>query len=285
MNLHSCANCLHNGLQYDSIGSRLGYCTLHQFVLRKSDHLTCGQQRRKDLLQISADRAAKRQCELFPAYEIVRVDGERLNGSEAEYLSKDRSLLQETVSATVAEYRRYARIATFAQLRRTPGARADLALASLGRVYVKNCMTLDQKWTTGINLFWWVRERCENETEPDLRYEHDIRYEMPCAPERQLGLAKGSLLMLRLSFLSDVGTYAMQSPQREEDDALVVREASERVATLSSLADDAAEATGTEWQQVRDWLRDVGLKRIDAALPRADYEAIQTVVHRDPLPQ
>lgn len=280
MNLHSCANCWHNALQYDSIGSRLGYCTVHSLVLRHSDHSTCGQQKRKDLLHLSARYAAKRQCEQFPSYEVVRVDGQLLNGSTGEYLSRDTSLLREMVGATVAEYRSYPRIATFAQLRRTPGARADLALSTLGRAYVANCMSTDQRWTAGINLMWWLRERMVQEPEPDLRYDLDLRYELPIAPERQLSLAKGSLLFLRLTFLSDMGLHAAESKQSEEGSPLI-QETGLRVQTLESLADDAAEAAGTDLPLLRQWIQDVGLARLDEALPVSHYHAIQKEVHRD----
>jgi hypothetical protein len=281
VNLHSCANCWHNALQYDSVGLRLGYCTRHQVVLRQADHSTCGQQRRKDLLYASAARASAHQCEAFPAYEVVRVDGQQLNGTAGAYVSKDRSLFTDQVAATVAEYRLQPRIATFAQLRRTTGGRAELALVSLGRAYVDNCMAFDGKWTSGVNIMWWVKERCVREPEPNLRYDQDIRYELPVSPERQLELAKWSLLMLRLIFLSDMGRHATNSSQ-QSDGTQVIRETSQAVQQLESLADDAADAAGTELTPLQGWIQDIGLKRIDAALPKENYEAIQQELHKDP---
>lgn len=279
MNLHSCANCCHNGLQYDSIGSRLGYCTLWRLVLRHADHTTCGSQRRKDLLFQSAELARRRQCERFPAYEITRVDGQPLNGTTHEYVSNDRSLLSDPVGSTVSEYRDYERIATFAQLRRTPGGRAELALTSLSRAYVANCVESGGTWTAGVHIMWWVRERFEKEPEPDLRYDQDLRYELPVSPERQLTLAKWSLLMLRLMFLSDMGRHAAQSQQGDEAPA-VIREAGQAVMTLETIADDAAEETGTDLGSLRTWVQDMGLRRLDEALPRSRYDAIRAEVHR-----
>ncbi len=281
MNLHSCANCWHNGLQYDSVGLRVGYCTRHEVVLRQADHSTCGQQRRKDLLQISAKRASARQCETFQAYEVVRIDGELLNGSSSAYLSKNRSLLTDPIAATVAEYRTQHRIATFAQLRKTAGGRAELALVSLGRAYIDNCMAVDHKWTSGVHLLWWVRERCVREPEPILQYDQDIRYELPVSIERQMALAKWSLLMLRLIFLSDMGRHAASSPQ-PEDSSLLIRETGQTVRQLETLADDAAEATDTDLALLQGWMRDVGMKRIDTALPQSSYEAIQRELHKEP---
>ena len=281
MNLHSCANCWHNGLQYDSVGLRVGYCTRHEVVLRQADHSTCGQQRRKDLLQISAKRAFVRQSETFPAYEVVRIDGELLNGSSGAYISKNRSILTDSVAATVAEYRTQPRIATFAQLRKTEGGRAELALVSLGRAYVDNCMASDKKWTSGVNLLWWTRERCVREPEPVLQYDQDIRYELPVSIERQMALAKWSLLMLRLIFLSDMGRHAANSPQQEEGSSLI-REVGQAVQQLGTLADDAAEATDTDLALLKTWIADVGMKRIDAALPQSSYEALQQELHKEP---
>ena len=277
MNLHSCANCSHNALQYAEIGSRLGFCTLHNLVLRRSDHSTCGQQFRKDLLLPSATIAARRQCEIFPPYDVVRIDGQDFNGERQEYLSTDRSLLSDVVGSTVADYDSFPRIATLAQLHRMPGARADLALSSLGRVYVKNCMWADGKWTAGIHVLWWVRERCMREPEPDLRYDSDFRYELPISPDRQLRLAKWSLLSLRLIFISDMGSHAAASKQTADGSSLI-REAGLKVQTLADLADDAAESTGSDPLHLLEWLSDVGMKRLDAALPRRDYDAIKKEV-------
>ncbi len=281
MNLHSCANCWHNALQYDSVGLRVGYCTRHRVVLRQADLSTCGQQRRKDLLHISAVRASNRQSETFPAYEVVRIDGQPFNGSAGSYISNSRSLLTDSVASTVVEYHTQPRIATFAQLRKTDGCRAELALTSLGRAYVHNCMVSDQKWTSGVNLMWWVMERCVREPEPVVQYDKDIRYELPVAPERQVALAKSSLLMLRLVFLSDMGRHAASSPQQHEGSPLI-RDASQTMQPLETLADDAAEATGTELAELQGWIQDVGMKRLDAALPKDKYEAIQQELHREP---
>lgn len=282
MNLHSCANCWYNGLQYDSIGLRVGYCTRHEVILRQADHSTCGQQHRKDLLQISATRASKRQSETFPAYEVVRIDGQPFNGAAGSYISKTRTLLTDSVASLVAEYRTQPRIATFAQLRRTTGARAELALTSLGRAYVDNCVKNDQKWTSGINILWWVRERCISEPEPIIQYDQDIRYELPVSPERHIAIAKSSLLMLRLLFLSDMGRHAATSPQKEEGSP-IIKTTSEAITQLETLADDAAEEAGPELADLKNWIQDIALNRIDAALPRENYEQIQRELHREAI--
>lgn len=281
MNLHSCSNCWHNGLQYDSVGLRVGYCTRHRVILRQADHSTCGQQHRKDLLHLSAERAALRQRERFSPLEVVRIDGERLNGSTGDYVSTDRSLLTDSVASTVAEYHLQSRITTFAQLRWIKGGRSELALVSLGRAYVANCMARDRKWTSGINIAWWVRERCLREPEPILQYDQDIRYELPVSPERQIKLAKSSLLMLRLVFLSDLGRHAADSPQQDEGSP-VIRDTSKSVQQLATLADEAAVEAGPELSDLVSWVQDVGLKRVDAALPKESYESIQLELHRDP---
>lgn len=281
MNLHSCANCQHNGLQYDSVGLRVGYCTRHRVVLRQADHSTCGQQKRKDLLHLSAERAARRQRELFPAQTVVRIDGEPFNGSAGSYISTDRTLLTDPVASTVAEYHLQPRIAIFAQFRRMAGARAELALVSLGRAYVANCVARDQKWTSGINIAWWVRERCVREPEPVLQYDQDIRYELPVSPDRQIALAKSSLLMLRLVFFSDMGRHAENSLQQNEG-SQVIQDTSKSMQQLTTLADDAAENAGLELAALCSWVQDVGLKRLDAALPKESYEAIQQELHKEP---
>ena len=48
------------------------------------------------------------------------------------------------------------------------------------------------------------------------------------------------------------------------------------------MADDAAEATNTELALLKAWIADVGMKRIDAALPQSSYEALQRELHKEP---
>ena len=74
--------------------------------------------------------------------------------------------------------------------------------------------------------------------------------------------------MLRLIFLSDVGSYA--------------RKNGSSVKKLSSLAEDAAAATGTlSFRKLMQWVRRHATARFDKALPEKKYVDLSRKLHRE----
>jgi hypothetical protein len=89
----------------------------------------------------------------------------------------------------------------------------------------------------------------------------DLRVELPMSITRQIELAKWSLLMLRLTFVSDIGHHADGS--------------SEPVARLAGFAEQAAvESNALNPAQLLRWIGRVGTRLFDSALPEKTYERL-----------
>ncbi len=98
---------------------------------------------------------------------IVRLtDGMRVNG-EVSVRDEDVDLLRrDEVGELVSDYGTLgSTIESLAQLKRISGIRAELALLSLARGYVQNCVKRNGKWTSGLHLYWWTKSRLGEEPE------------------------------------------------------------------------------------------------------------------------
>jgi len=264
----SCVNCCYNALQYDTLGMTFGYCTEHRRVLQSASELTCGRHLRKDLPIESARRERDLHQQRFsPAFVSVLRSRKRANGSYSSARAEDLAVLRrDTVADVVTDYGRLdAKIESLAQLRAMGGARSEIAMLSLSRSYVSRCVERQGQWTSGLHLLWWTRKRLAEE--PVVEVE-DFRVETPLPLTRQLDLAKWSILMLRLIFISDVGSYA------RANGSVVKR--------LSSLAEDAASATGSlSSHKLLRWVRRQATTRFDSALPEHKYVELSRRLHRD----
>lgn len=264
----SCTNCAHNPLQHDAVGTSVGFCTVHRRVLNTPGELTCGQHFRKDLTLLSAKRQRDLHLMRFGAGTVSSLATRKpVNGAHTSTARADLSPLEaDAVAAAVTDYGRLgSKIESLAQLSAMPGARADIALASLGRAYVDRCVERGGSWTSGLHLFWWVKARVA--IEPDVRVD-DLRTSSALPLGRQMDLARWSILMLRLAFLSDVGAHA--------------RSTHDRVRRAGNLVERAAEATGQlSFSRLMKWVRSEGKKQIDDALPVAEYERRSLELHRD----
>jgi hypothetical protein len=171
------------------------------------------------------------------------------------------ALAANPVAASVAEWGALpTKFASLVALRQLPGARAELARLSLSRSYVNRCVSRGGSWTSGIHLYSWTRNTLLDEPEVTA---DDIRTELAIALERQVSIAKWSLLMLRLVFLSDLGFHA---------DTPGVR----RLRRLPILA---AEATGSlSYSALHNWVRREGAKVADRALSPTAVERIKEAV-------
>ena len=129
------------------------------------------------------------------------------NGSHSlNSKSEHHALRSDCVAKAVMDYGRLdTKIESLAQLSMLDGARADIALMSLGRTYVRRCTSRGGEWTSGLHLFWWIRARLT--TEPTVAVT-DIRVETALSLSRQIDLAKWAVLMLRLTVIADIGNYA-----------------------------------------------------------------------------
>jgi hypothetical protein len=266
MLLLSCINCSFNALQYGNIGMQIGYCPEHGKVLRTPGLTTCGRLFRKDLTFTSAAREQERHELVFTPSAISLLTTRKVvNGGYTSASSADLAPLQgDDVAAVVAQYGELnAKIESLAALKSLPGARAEVALSSLSRTYVRRCFQRDKRWTSGLHLFWWVKERVA--LEPDLGL-HDLRESRALPLDRQIDLAKWSIVMLRLTFLSDVGSCASGTHYR--------------VRIVSNLAEEAASATGyLSLRKLMRWVEREGKRKLDKALPEKTYVRLSRELH------
>lgn len=255
----SCSNCWHNGLQYGSLGLSTGYCTRHGVLLNNADETTCGQQRRKDLAPARAAVEGDRHARAFESDNIVflRARGTYrapdTDGSDKEILRRD------TTARVVTEYGSLAtKIASLSSLRFVPGARAEMAMLSLGRAYTYNCMRRDGSWTSGIHILWWTRERLDQEPEVAPG---DLRHSPSQSLARQTEITLWSVIMLRFLFLADVAHYALRDRHP--------------ISGLENLYEEAAEASGSlKPAKLLRWARSKGMAAVDRALPREEYQKL-----------
>ncbi len=161
MKLHSCQNCWFNGLQYGPLGLAVGYCARHKKILNVPDGTTCGLHLRKDLTLIRAIEVSEIHKEKYSIEIVCRINDGLHYDSDISDNQKDMELLKkDSVADTVTDYGELgSTIESLAQLKAMPGARAELAMLSLGRGYANNCVLRDGKWTSGVHLYWWSRLR------------------------------------------------------------------------------------------------------------------------------
>lgn len=268
LRLSACSNCWFNGLQAGSVGLSVGYCAEYRLVLRQPDETTCGRHIRKDLMLDSALNEKAKHRAHFTRMEGVQLlnDGEPTD--DGTYVTNDTAFIRkDRVGELAADYGEVTKILSLAQFRALRSFRADLALTSLARAYTQRCISNGGEWTSGLHLLWWTRTRLAEKAEPELLPE-DLRFQTATTLERQVELARWSLLMSRLVLISDVGTYA-----RRQADA---------VGQLSSLAEQAAaETETTQPRKLLRWIRHVGLSLIDAAFPADRYTSLARTLHQE----
>ncbi|MCP4696714.1 MAG: hypothetical protein GY862_07685, partial [Gammaproteobacteria bacterium] len=194
--------------------------------------------------------------EKFPEEITLLHDRGKANGEYSDR-EEDIDILQgDEVGEAATEYGILgAKIESLAQLRRMPGIRAELAMLSLARAYVSNCVVNNGKWTSGLHLLWWTRSRLAQE--PQIKVS-DIRTTNGLPLERQAMLAAWSLLMLRLTFIEDVARYA-----EKEGDSL---------ALLTGISDRAAEEVNSfNIRRLLHWMKRAALTEMDRVLPKQRY--------------
>lgn len=261
----SCNNCCHNPLRAGIVGTDFGFCTRHGLVLLSPRETTCGQLLRKDLLVDRAMLLQKVHQRRFRRDRVASLyddsAGQLLTEAPNGQLPKD-AVIEESVA--FQRYARNTKISSIAALRRLEGARADIAMTSLGRAYVQNCRRRDGLWKAGLHVLWWTLERLH--VEPPMPEAAALHVErMPL--ERVSAMAKWFVITMRLYLVSDVGFFAAEAG----DDA----------GALGSLADSALAATEPgDGPGLARWLTERRPK-YTRALSSARYEQLARERHRE----
>lgn len=272
MKLLSCANCWFNAVQYGDIGLQYGYCIEHRKVLLDATETTCGRMRRKDLGLPSADQQADAHRVRYPEDQIVYIrDPAKPADAVVSDSDRERAVLErDRIAKTVLEYAGYeqgTRIASIAQLR-AGTARAEVAMLSLSRGYLQTCYIRSRRWTSGLHIYWWVRETLP--TAPTVEVTDLLR--SSTSVRRQVELIQWSIIMLRLSLITDIAHYA----QRTSDHP---------VGGLVDLLDEAALHSGTiKPGALLRWIesaRDGALRRLDRAMPETEYQRLRASLHQE----
>lgn len=266
MILASCVNCCHNPLQSDSLGASVGYCTQHRQVLLAPSQLTCGRHFRKDLPAPDAISERNLHRERFAESGIVKLRGNTVanSGYVSSSVADIEQLETTPVGVAVVEYGTLeTKIASMAQLRFLSGCAPELALTSLARVYVNRCVENKGKWTSGLHLVWWTRQRLLDDPRVEVG---DLRAESPASLARQVELAKWSIVMMRLLLISDVAYYADKR---------------ERISRLATLAERAAETSAAlSAKKLLQWIKREGGRLFDDAFPEKRYRQIAAELHQ-----
>ena len=265
MILLSCSNCSYNGLQFGAVGTSAGYCVEHHVVLRRADETTCPRHLRKDLGRDSREKAHAEHRKVFTE-DLVQLTRTRepVNGSGA--VDDDTSILEEDpVGEAVTNFGFLeSKIGSLAALHQITGPRAEVALLSLSRTYLRRCLLKDGKWTSGVHVLWWTRKQVA--TPPKIAWS-DMRIQTAATLERQFELAAWSIVMLRLNFVADL---ALSAPENDP------------LSQLGDIVERAAEAAETpSLSALMAWIRDEGVPAFDKALPRERYTALRQELHQD----
>jgi hypothetical protein len=217
---------------------------------------------RKDLLLPTARAEQERHKKEFGPRMDLKIIGSKIVAEPDIFFAiPDGSMNGDRVASLVKEYGAYGtKIESLAQLRVTPGARAETAMLNLARGYTGRCVVRGGSWTSGLHLLWWTRQRMESDPVPQISID-DLRYQLPVPIERQKELVQWSLLMLRLVFIADVATHACSSK--------------DRLAKLDAIAEDAAADTGiVSLRKLRSWVKKEAIPRFDRVLGESRYKKL-----------
>lgn len=267
MKLHSCQNCWFNGLQYGALGLAVGYCSRHKKILNVADGTTCGLHLRKDLSVNRAKEISIVHQKYYKSDCVSRIVDAECYEPDVSDNDKDKShLRKDAVAGAALDYGELgSTIESLAELKALPGARAELAMLSLARAYVSNCISRNGKWTSGLHMYWWSRSRLADI--PEIKVE-DLRSVGATNLARQSDLTAWSLIMLRVSFIEDITTYAGQ-----QNDPL---------GKVDSLTEQAALSMDTfNLRNLKKWLTNEAAPQLDARLPQARYVELATKLHKD----
>jgi len=148
-------------------------------------------------------------------------------------------------------------IETIARLSSIETARSDVAMTSLGRAYVRNCIRNNGSWTSGIHLFWWTKKRLDKVPEVKI---HDIRYAGGPTLDRLTQLTSWSIMMFRITLIDDIVVHAGSTDE---------------IGQATDLLDKAAtEIQVFNTRKLADWLRREVIPLLDARLSYDRYAEV-----------
>jgi hypothetical protein len=278
----SCSNCCYNALQYGSVGLNVGYCTEHRIILRQADFTTCGRQWRKDLLFKDAEDEHALHRANFDGKQVVDLQNRPLTNGTSHFVDSHVAQLDsDSTGSIVAEYGQLGtKIESLAQLRRAAGGRAELARLSLSRVYVRRCVNNPDpnqqgQWTSGLHLWWWTKERLREKPALDIA---DFRMQLDMDLKRQQELAQWSIVMLRLTFLADLGEHVV-AHKNPVASSPAIKSVARKLANLTFLADEAAAEASTDLGALMGWVDRVGAPWVSEAMTPTEYSEISREVH------
>lgn len=267
MTLQSCQNCWFNGLQYGALGLPVGFCSRHQVVLNAAEGTTCGLHMRKDLpikraKQVSLVHAAK-----YSKTNIVRIDREGVATIEASSDERDIDALRtDPVGELVSDYGILgSKIESLSELRRLNGARAELAMMSLARGYVYNCVNRNGNWTSGLHIYWWTKKRLPDIPEISAQ---DILSTAGIQLARQLELTKWSVMLLRLTLIDDIVEHAAGQDHLMGEARGLLQKYAEAIQTFNL-------------NKTSKWMRAEALPILDKALSYKRYVELSRKLHKD----
>jgi hypothetical protein len=220
---------------------------------------------RKDLGLARADQVASVHSQVYENDKIVRITSKEEVRTDLSASERDIDALREDhVGEVVIDYGRLnSTIESLAQLRALRTTRSDLAMTSLGRAYVSNCVRSGGRWTSGIHLYWWTKKKISEIPELSVQ---DIRYSGSIQLSRQIELTSWSLMMFRLSFLDDIIEYAA----REDDDLRLEAGVSCRAAM--AVQDFSV-------KKLSKWLKKELVPALDARLDPERYYSLARELH------
>jgi hypothetical protein len=267
--LLSCVNCSFNPLLADSLGTGDGYCTKHRVVLHQPRTLTCGRLLRKDLGLPDAERERAHHEAHYPVDRVTTWRDTRRDAAALRLVDTDITQLnRHDVGRAVTEYAsagghddapKMMFLGQLDLLSRHGDARAELAQHSMGRTYVRDCVTRDGRdhWTSANYLLAWAKELLA--TVP--RVDPSDLSDAPLPQTRKVELAQWEVVMLRVQFVADVAFLAP-----DDDPVAALRELPEKAARA---ANDVALPPLMKWLATKGW------DLFDAAFPTERFRAIQ----------
>ncbi|MBK8265153.1 MAG: hypothetical protein IPK80_27965 [Nannocystis sp.] len=261
----SCKNCCHNPLQISGIGTSFGYCIRHRAALPASHLTTCGQLLRKDVLRARAQSERQIHQGRYSSTE-VRLLADPTAEAATEGLVEKLNGLSETdpVVEEIANYGALdSKIASIAALRSSRSARAQVAMLSLGRGYVRNCADRGGPWTAGLHILWWTLRRLDDE--PSLEAS-DLLGPITTSITEFAQVAKWRLMALRIAMICDIADQAA-----EEGDDLAALALTARQAIIETDAGDP--------HSLLTWLH-THITEFSNALPQARYDELRDQLHR-----
>lgn len=260
----SCVNCCHNPLQTGSVGYPVGYCTRLRVTLLAPSQTTCGALQRKDLQRERADGERKLHARKFSPFHVFDLATRKR--TEAIEKAPHPVEAADPVIREVMDYGVVSKIATLASLRTMSGARAELAVSSLGRSYFANCMRRSRTWTAGLHLAWWMLRGLTEQPKIEIT---DLRQESSQTLDERVELAKWFVVSARLMLLLDVAHAS-----RNQKGANGVPRLAPLI--IESFVKVPAGKGGL-------LLRFLGQRRhkFEAALPEKHYAALANELHKD----